>query len=177
MADARERSADAAAPLIELCADPSAPPEEVRELSAVGHRLVSVRQVARLGSFSALRCLVLHGGSLRSLEGLSAVAGSLEELNVSGNALEVVTGLGALPQLRVLNLVRAACLRALARLSAALPHARRALTALRSAPGEQPPARAVRPGGAAAPGAPVRRAQRAAQPGRPVGRALARRVP
>jgi hypothetical protein len=93
-------------PLVELCADATAPAGEVREVSAVGHGLVSVRQVARLSAFTSLRSLVLHGGPLASLDGLAAVSATLEELNLSGNALEVVTGLGALPQLRVLNLVR-----------------------------------------------------------------------
>jgi hypothetical protein len=97
--------AASAAPVVEL-ADASTPPGEVRELSAVGHSLLSVRQVGRLGAFSGLRSLVLHGGPLRSLDGLAACAASLEELNLSGNALEVIAGLGTLPQLRVLNLVR-----------------------------------------------------------------------
>ena len=87
--------------LIELAED--APAATVREVSAVGHSLQSLRQLARLPQFTHLRSLVLHGGPLRSLEGLAACAASLEELNLS-----VIAGLGALPKLKNLNLVREA---------------------------------------------------------------------
>jgi len=93
-------------PVVELLDDDTLPPADVAELSAVAHSLHSVRQVARLGSFSCLRRLVLHGGPLSRLDGLEAVAFTLEELNVSGNALQTVHGLGHMPKLRVLNLVR-----------------------------------------------------------------------
>jgi Leucine-rich repeat (LRR) protein len=92
--------------LIELAED--APAATVREVSAVGHSLQSLRQLARLPQFTHLRSLVLHGGPLRSLEGLAACAASLEELNLSGNELGVIAGLGALPKLKNLNLVREA---------------------------------------------------------------------
>ena len=96
----------AALPSIELAGD--APAGSVREVSSIGHALTSVSQLARLAQFTALRSLVLHGGPLRSLEGLAACAGTLEELNLSGNELGVCAGLGALPKLKMLNLVRAA---------------------------------------------------------------------
>ena len=96
-------------PAVELLEDDT-PPAEVAELSAVSHSVHSLRQVARLHCFTALRRLVLHGGPLARLDGLSAVAFTLEELNVSGNALQTVHGLGSMPKLRVLNLV--SCTRA-----------------------------------------------------------------
>jgi Leucine-rich repeat (LRR) protein len=89
---------DAALPLEELAA--GAAPEDVLEVSQVGHSLVSTRQIARLASFTSLRSLVLHGGSLRALGPLPP---SLEELNLSGNALEVAP-LHSLPRLTTLNL-------------------------------------------------------------------------
>ena len=85
---------------------PESPAASVREVSSIGHALQSVSQLARLAQFTALRSLVLHGGPLRSLEGLAACANSLEELNLSGNELGVCAGLGALPKLKMLNLVR-----------------------------------------------------------------------
>jgi hypothetical protein len=93
---------------VELLVEEHTPPQEVEELSAVAHRLHSVRQIGRLAAFTCLRRLVLHGGPLSRLDGLDAVAFTLEELNVSGNALQTVHGLGSMPKLRVLNLVRSA---------------------------------------------------------------------
>ena len=72
----------------------------------MGHSAVSLRQIARLPAFTALKRLVLHGGALTRLDGLDAVAFTLEELNLSSNSLEHMHGLGNLPQLRTLNLVR-----------------------------------------------------------------------
>lgn len=95
-----------ALPAVELAGD--APAGSVREVSSIGHSLTSISQLARLAQFTQLRSLVLHGGPLRSLEGLAACAGTLEELNLSGNELGVCAGLGALPKLKMLNLVRAA---------------------------------------------------------------------
>ena len=94
-----------ALPAVELAGD--APAGSVREVSSIGQSLTSISQLARLAQFTQLRSLVLHGGPLRSLEGLAACAGTLEELNLSGNELGVCAGLGALPKLKMLNLVRA----------------------------------------------------------------------
>jgi hypothetical protein len=105
-------------PLVELYVDEDTPPGEVEELSGVGHSLVAVRQVARLPAFTALKRLVLHGGVLTRLDGLDAVAFTLEELNLSSNGVEHLHGLGSMPKLRVLNLVRP-------RLPAASPFQRR----------------------------------------------------
>ena len=93
-------------PMVELYVDEDTPPGEVEELSGVGHSLVSVRQIARFPAFTALKRLVLHGGVLTRLDGLDAVAFTLEELNLSSNSLEHLHGLGSMPKLRVLNLVR-----------------------------------------------------------------------
>ncbi len=115
--------ADRALPCVELYVDEDTPPAEVVELSGIGHSAVSVRQLTRLSSFTGLRRLVLHGGPLARLDGLEAVAFTLEELNLSSNSLEHVHGLGSMPKLRVLNLVRA---RALQRERDAALHARAA---------------------------------------------------
>jgi len=101
---ARPSAPALALPLVELAEEAEA--ASVREVSAVGHALQSVAQVARLPQFTHLRSLVLHGGPLRSLEGLQACAGCLEELNLSGNELLVIAGLGNLPKLKALNVVR-----------------------------------------------------------------------
>jgi len=93
-------------PVVQLYVDEDTPPGEVEELSSVGHSAVSIRQIARLPAFTALKRLVLHGGALTRLDGLDAVAFTLEELNLSSNSLEHMHGLGNLPQLRTLNLVR-----------------------------------------------------------------------
>ena len=93
-------------PSVELYVDAETAAGDVEELSGIGHAAQSVRQLSRLPSFTALRRLVLHGGQLVGLEGLEAVAFTLEELNLSSNALEDLSALGSLPKLRVLNLVR-----------------------------------------------------------------------
>ena len=142
-------------PPVELCEECETP-AELEELSAVSHSLHSLRQVARLSSFTGLRRLVLHGGLLTRLDGLDAVAFTLEELNVSGNALQTVHCLGSMPKLRVLNLVRHA------RCAGALRLTRQLCGA-----GEQPAALPLWPGGPAAPGEADCFLQPAGEPGRP----------
>ena len=173
------RPAAPVAPLevVELADD--APAASVRDVSAVGHALQSLRQVARLAQFTQLRSLVLHGGPLRSLDGLQACAASLEELNLSGNELGVIAALGHLPKLRALNVVRvrrATRPHAGARGVVTAARAVRCADRVRHAPsnaGEQPPARAVRPRGPSVTHAAQRGAQRAHQLGRPFRRAFA----